>query len=323
MNLNSISEPEKLKHIFIKLFRVKNSMSFSENIIKNLKVDKKILLVSGHRSLFFPDTNPYEEGMRGVVESLRKLICTGAEPAGALYSVKEEKVSCFPEWEKGVKKALNYFRVPLFNENLYSFISESTFRERCFFSSIIFIIGVLREDESPLPDYFHGNNQILLLVGYPGEEISGSLYNYYFHKSGGCPHVELEEEKRLFSALRHLIRKRLITSARSVSLGGLAIAIGEGLICNPEGPLGGEFKIDTYLSKVASFFGESQCRTVVSTGEELAYEVMKEVRKFHIPARYLGRVEKKGLIFDGSFTISPRGLLALWKNFRVRKTPSL
>jgi phosphoribosylformylglycinamidine synthase len=118
----------------------------------------------------------------------------------------------------------------------------------------------------------------------------------------------------LIEALLEAIRGGHVASAHDCSDGGLAVALAECCIADPERRVGADVDLSPWsaLPLRALLFGEAQGRVVVSTPE--AADVLAIARKHGVPARQIGAVRAASpslrLTVGGRAIVAPLDRLA-------------
>jgi Phosphoribosylformylglycinamidine (FGAM) synthase, synthetase domain len=108
--------------------------------------------------------------------------------------------------------------------------------------------------------------------------------------AGQPPRCDLERERATIDALLEAIAAGLVHSAHDCSEGGLAVALAECAIGDPERPVGADVMLDAWseLSLRALLFGEAQARIVVSTPDP--QRVLDVAARHGVPAHTIGIV---------------------------------
>jgi phosphoribosylformylglycinamidine synthase len=79
-----------------------------------------------------------------------------------------------------------------------------------------------------------------------------------------------------------------------MSYGGLAVALAESCINNPDKPLGASIYISRKLRDDELFFGESQSVIIISINEKYLLDMERIASKNIIPCVTIGRVKDNG-----------------------------
>ena len=89
------------------------------------------------------------------------------------------------------------------------------------------------------------------------------------------------------SAVRDAIRADLIKSAHDCSEGGIAVALAESCLA---GDIGADVHLEDDLAPVASLFGETQSRIVVSVADSDAEKFVAHLIERNVPYGVIGTV---------------------------------
>jgi phosphoribosylformylglycinamidine synthase len=134
---------------------------------------------------------------------------------------------------------------------------------------VIGMIGLVEDLSHITRATFHRDGDAILLLGEPRGELGGSEYLATIHGKvlGPPPSCDVDQERKIIDALLEAIRAEAVSSAHDCSDGGLAVALAECCIANPEHENGAEIDLSSYsaFANRAILFGESQGRIVVSS----------------------------------------------------------
>jgi phosphoribosylformylglycinamidine synthase len=253
--------------------------------------------------------DPFEGAKVAVAESARNIACVGAEPLGltdCLNFGNPEDPEVFWQFRRaveGIAEACRVLDIPVTGGNV-SFYNESP-QGAIDPTPMIGIVGLVQGSGGPLPfptSYFQREGDLVFLVGETREELGGSEYLKQIHglKKGLPPRIDLHLEKCLHQFLRETIANGWIRSAHDCSEGGLAVALAECCVMNPEKKLGAEidlgrsgFQIRPYQKNIrldALLFGETQSRVIISASKTWEEELTQLAHKFHLPFSKIGIV---------------------------------
>jgi phosphoribosylformylglycinamidine synthase len=147
---------------------------------------------------------------------------------------------------------------------------------------------------------FQRDSAAILLLGDLGGELGGSEYLATIHSKviGPPPRCDVEREKAVIDVLLEAIRSGAVSSAHDCSDGGLAVALAECCIANPEHESGAEIDLSSYpdLSNRAILFGESQGRVMVSSVAPA--RVLEIAAKAGVPCAQIGKVHLHSSTLD-------------------------
>ena len=158
------------------------------------------------------------------------------------------------------------------------------------------MVGVVESIDHVTRATFRADGDAIVLLGETRDEIGGSEYLATIHGvvAGRPPRVDLDAEKRLIDALLAAIADGGVSSAHDCSDGGLAVALAECCMANPDERFGAEVDLSAWssLPMRALLFGETQGRVIVSTSQPDA--VLRAAESRGVPARVVGRVVEAG-----------------------------
>ncbi len=240
--------------------------------------------------------DPRVGGRIAVAEAARNVACTGARPLAITNCLnfgnptRPEVFFQFTEAVAGIRDACIALDTPVTGGNV-SFYNESP-TGSVHPTPVIGMLGVIDSLEQVTRSTFRNVGDTIVLLGDCTDEIGGSEYLATIHGvTGGPPPVcDLARERAVINTLLESIRAGVIASAHDCSDGGLAVAIAECVMANPECMVGAHVDLTTWdtLPLRAVLFGEAQGRVVVSSGE--AERVLKIAAANGVPARKLGTV---------------------------------
>jgi phosphoribosylformylglycinamidine synthase len=128
-----------------------------------------------------------------------------------------------------------------------------------------------------------------VLVGESEAELGGSEYLKVEHGlvSGKPPALDLDLETAVQAVVRDGIRDGLVKSAHDCSEGGIAVALAESCLA---GDVGADVHLHDDLPPVASLFGETQSRIVVTVADEDAEALVNTLLAANVPYGIIGSV---------------------------------
>jgi len=158
------------------------------------------------------------------------------------------------------------------------------------------MVGRIEELKNVTTPWFKNDGDFIILLGALKGELGGSEYLKVVHNiiAGDAPDIDLTFEKRIFNATLEAIQKGIVNSAIDISDGGLAVALAEACISNPEKPLGASVYISRKLRNDELFFGESQSVILISINEKYLLDIERIASKNIIPSVTIGRVKDNG-----------------------------
>jgi phosphoribosylformylglycinamidine synthase II len=261
----------------------------------------KILAATSDCNSLYCALDPREGAKIAVAEAARNLTCSGARALAVTDNLnfgnpyKPENFWQLHEAVEGIAEACRAFGTPvtggnvsLYNESPAGVVDPTP---------TIGMVGLIDEERHITTQWFKSGGDVVILAGQIGTELGGSQFLKVCHrrKQGPPPHVGLELEIKVQSAVRGLIREGLVKSAHDCSEGGLAIALAE-CCFNPSGLLGADVDLDgverarTPASTPQILFNESQSRIVISTAPANVENTISTLRKCGVPFQKLGKI---------------------------------
>ena len=243
-----------------------------------------------------------------VAEAARNVACTGARPMAITNCLnfgnpkRPEVYFQFTQAVRGMGEACSALGTPVTGGNV-SFYNENP-RGAVHPTPVIGMVGLIDSLEHITRSGFSTEGDDVLLFGEPNDELGGSEYLARIHDvvAGAPPRCDLPREKATIDALLESIRAGAIRSAHDCSDGGLAVALAECCIADPDGTIGADIELSQWSSLPlrALLFGEAQARIIVSTPESPT--VLEIARKHGVSARVIGQVRAR----EAGFTIRVR-----------------
>ena len=117
--------------------------------------------------------------------------------------------------------------------------------------------------------------------------LGGSEYLKRIHglKAGAPPQTDLALAKRVSEFTLEIIRRGWVKSAHDCSEGGLAVALAECCLSNPDQEVGARIDLSPFDGRLdALLFGETQSRVIVSC----ARENVGQIQNGSVPVTVLG-----------------------------------
>jgi phosphoribosylformylglycinamidine synthase II len=241
--------------------------------------------------------DPRVGGRIAVAEAARNVACVGARPMAitnclnfgnptrpAVYYQLREAIAGMGEACRALGTPVTGGNVSLYNESPAGAIYPTP---------VVGMVGLIDDFSHVTRAGFRDDAETaIVLLGEPTDELGGSEYLARIHSvvAGAPPRCDLRGERALIDALLAAVRAGAIRSAHDVSDGGLAVAIAECCIGNPERLVGADVDLSAWsaLPIRALLFGEGQGRIVVSAAD--APVVLAIAREHGVPARSIGTV---------------------------------
>ncbi len=264
--------------------------------------------------------DPYEGGKLAVAEAARNLACVGATPLAVTDCLNfgnpedPEIMWQFAQAVRGISDACRAFHTPVTGGNV-SFYNESP-RGAIDPTPVIGMIGLIQAQGSrlkaqgkssglqppasslqPITANFKDEGDVIVLLGETREELGGSEYLKVVHKrkQGLPPRVNLAAELRLQRLMAEAHAAGLLKSAHDCSEGGVAVALAECCLMEPDRMVGATIDLAYSVQRTAYrtdalLFGESAGRIVVSCERQQAETVKRLAKRFGVAASVIGCV---------------------------------
>ena len=243
--------------------------------------------------------DPRRGAMLAVAEAARNVACAGALPIGATNCLnfgnpeRPEIMWQFVEAVEGIAEACRALDVPITGGNV-SLYNETDGRA-IYPTPIIGVVGVIDDASRVVARPFRAAGDDIVLLGESFDELGGSEYLKTIHGmvKGEPPQLDLGRERALIALLARAAERGLLRSATDCSDGGLAVALAE---CTFEtGGIGLEADVPAVTpatgatAAVATLFGESASRAVVSVRPDDRAAFLELATELRVPHRVIGR----------------------------------
>lgn len=322
-SIQSVPQPESYKEVARFLLGHPNiaskawvaeqydSMVGTDNASTNNPTDAAVVRIKGTNKAIsitvdcnsrYVNADPEEGCAIAVAEAARNIVCSGGEPV-AITNCLNFGNPYVPEvyWQfvgaiKGMKKACEKFGTPVTGGNV-SFYNQSSDEGPVFPTPTIGMLGILDDISTRTSIPFKNEGDLIYMIGKAENDIASSeyLYSYCKVKASPSPYFDIDLEYKVQTAVKTVIKEKLIASAHDVSDGGLFIALAESAMA---GSLGFNINTDSVVRKDAYLFGEGQSRVVVSVKPENQKKFEQILNKENILFSLLGKVVKDGFIVD-------------------------
>ena len=277
----------------------------ADAVVLRLKgTDKGIALATdGNGRYTFLD--PFTGGMIAVAEAARNVVASGAEPLAITNCLnfgdptRPEIMWQFAEAVRGMAAACGALQTPVTGGNVSLY--NETMGKAIFPTPIVGMLGVLDHISHTTTPVWKEAGDMVVLLGETREELGGSEYLKVCHGlvQGRPPAVDLDLERRVQRCCLEAIRGGVVRSAHDCSDGGLAVALAEGCISDPENQIGVDVSLPETLRPDALFFGETQSRMILSLREADVTRLQAIADHHGVVVTPLGRTGGSRLICRG------------------------
>jgi phosphoribosylformylglycinamidine synthase II len=233
-----------------------------------------------------------------VAECCRNLSTVGALPVATTNNLnfgnpeRPEIMAQLVESVEGMAEACEFFEVPVTGGNVSLY--NETLGEAIFPSPVVGIVGVMKTKE-PVSIAFKHKARAVMLLGGVGTcddvRFGGTQYAKHVLKSlwGLPPALDMEYEKRVHAAMRHIVTFGLAESAHDLSDGGLAVALAE---CAQT--IGATIDLDSDLRPEFLLFHEGPSRILFTTER---IDVVQNIAQDHgVEALHVGVTMEEKLV---------------------------
>ncbi|MDG2123454.1 MAG: phosphoribosylformylglycinamidine synthase subunit PurL, partial [Verrucomicrobiales bacterium] len=223
-------------------------------------------------------TDPYAMGAACVDETLRQLVCCGADPDRVAlldnFCVGNphdpDELGRLVETCKGMADAAVTYVAPFVSgkDSFYNYFETEDGPVSIPVTLLASAIGVVEERADVTGASIRGEGNVLYLVGEMQDAVGGSVYARVNDIGGAAvPEVDCEANLARYRKLHRAIRSGLVSSAHDVSEGGLVVALAEMAYSEKAGV---EVEIGTDLASAGALFSESPGCIVVEVSVDSA-----------------------------------------------------
>ncbi len=258
--------------------------------------------------------SPREGAKLIVAECCRNLSTVGAKPVAATNNLnfgnpeRPEIMAQLVEAIEGMAEACAFFETPITggNVSLYNETRAGDDLVAIFPTPVAGIVGLL-PTRTPVTIPFKMADRDVVLLGGLGfcdaTRFGGTQYAKQVLDDlwGMPPAIDLDYEKRVQAAIRHIIADGLAESSHDLSDGGLAVALAE--CCFSPGNIGAAITLDSGLRPEHLLFHEGPSRILLSTADA--------VRVSEIAAGHGVECPVIGKTVEGRLSIRNRDILLL------------
>jgi phosphoribosylformylglycinamidine synthase len=291
----------------------------SDAAVLRIKGTAKALALSVDCNSRYCLLDPYVGAMIAVVEAARNVTCAGARPLGLTDCLnfgnpeKPEVMWQFRQAVAGIRDACKVLGIPVVSGNV-SFYNETDGRSIPPTPAIA-LVGLLDDVNHHTTQWFKGEGDVIVLLGRTREELGGSEYLATVHGTlrGTPPWIDLSVEKQAQEVCRRAAREGLLRSAHDLSEGGLAVALAESCVSNPDGGgFGVEVEMEGAIRPDAWLFGESQSRILLSLRRKNLNRLRDLAAAAEVPCAVLGEVRGQRLRIGTLVDLSLADLRRVW-----------
>jgi phosphoribosylformylglycinamidine synthase len=255
------------------------------------------LSVDGNGRFVYLD--PFRGAQLAVAEAARNVACAGATPIGATNCLnfgnpeKPDIMWQFARAVEGIGAACRALDIPITGGNVSLY--NETDGKGVLPTPVLGVVGVIEHADTAIGRTFKSDGDAIVLLGDSYDELGGSEYLKVVHRvvKGVPPKLDLTGESALQRVLVKGVGGGLIRSAHDCAEGGLAVTLAECCFDTPFGAVADVPPVDASVvafADVATLFGESASRVVVSVDRSRTAELETLATEADVPVAVIGRV---------------------------------
>ena len=272
---------------------------------------KKGLAMSVDCNARFVFLDPFEGARLAVAECSRNVSLAGGEPLGLTDCLnfgnpeKPEIMWQFAEACRGLSAACRELSVPVVGGNVSLY--NETDGEAILPTPTVAVVGLLPDVTKTCGAAFTQAGDLVAVLGETRGALGGSelLLALHGRTAGLPPRLDVGKELGLQQAVRELVRAGRLHSAHDPSEGGLAVALAESCIMNPDARFGAKVALSAgTVAKHAFWFGEDPSRAVISFAPAEQAAVTAACQQHGVAFALVGTVGGDSLVVEGEFTVA-------------------
>jgi phosphoribosylformylglycinamidine synthase len=242
--------------------------------------------------------DPYRGAQLAVAEASRNVACAGGQPIGATNCLnfanpqRPETMWQFAQAVQGMGDACRALGIPITGGNVSLY--NETDGKGVLPTPVLGVVGLIEDADRVVRRAFRSAGDVVVLLGENRDELGGSEYVKLLHGliRGEPPSLDLAREGVLQSVLVDGVGAGVIRSAHDCAEGGLAVTLAE---CCFDSALGVDVDVTGVTAApewraVATLFGESASRVVVSVSSEHLERLLAMAAAVKLPAARIGVV---------------------------------
>jgi phosphoribosylformylglycinamidine synthase len=278
--------------------------------VVRVKGTERALALSTDCNSRFVYLDPFLGAQLAVAEAARNVACAGGEPIGATNCLnfgnpqKPEIMWQFARAVEGIGAACRALGIPITGGNV-SLYNETDGRG-VLPTPVLGVVGLIENADAVVRRAFRAAGDAVVLLGDSRAELGGSEYLAAIHGriAGRPPALDLRREAALQRLLVAGAAAGIIRSAHDCSEGGLAVTVAESCFDSALGvnvDVPGVDGAAPGFEEVATLFGESASRVVVSVDAGRLPELLALAAAHAVPAARIGTVggDRIRLAIDG------------------------
>ncbi len=257
-----------------------------------VKENGKALAMSSDCNPRYCYIDPHKGGALAVVESGRNVAMSGARPLSITDCLNfgnpenPEVMWQFAEACEGIKEACLELNTPVVSGNVSLY--NETNGVSVFPTPAIAMVGLNDDQNRVLPSSFQGDENHLILIGETKMDFGGSLYlkELFGETTGSLRDIDYSKELKLWDLVIEANRQDLLSSAKDLSSGGLAIALAKMSAVSGKGVI-----VGIRVPDERAIFSESQSRAILEVNSKENLEaVIAMGKKMGLKTDIIGKV---------------------------------
>ena len=256
-----------------------------------IKENGKALSMSSDCNPRYCYIDPKKGAALAVVESGRNVAMSGARPLSITDCLNfgnpenPEVMWQFAECCEGIKEACLALNTPVVSGNVSLY--NETNGVSVYPTPAIAMVGLNEDQDKVLPSSFQEDDSIVLLVGDTKGEFGGSLYlkALYGETVGSLPEFDYKAELALWELVIEGNKKGLLSAAKDVNVGGIALALSKMAAVSGKG-----ISASIEVGESKNIFDESQSRALLEVSKENLAEVEAMAKGLGLSLQAVGRV---------------------------------
>jgi phosphoribosylformylglycinamidine synthase II len=242
--------------------------------------------------------DPYRGAQLAVAEASRNVACAGGQPIGATNCLnfanpqRPEIMWQFAQAVQGMGDACRTLGIPITGGNVSLY--NETDGKGILPTPVLGVVGLIEDADRVVRRAFRAAGDAVILLGENRNELGGSEYLKVVHGviRGEVPALDLAREAALQQLLVEGAAAGVIRSAHDCAEGGLAVTVAECCFDSTHGVDVDVRGVEASAAwrDVATLFGESASRVVISVSPEHIDRVLAMAAAAKLPAARIGVV---------------------------------
>ena len=268
----------------------KHPGSLDASVIR-VKENGKALAMSSDCNPRYCYIDPKRGAALAVAESGRNVAMSGARPLSITdclnYGNPEnpEVMWQFAQGCEGIKEACKALGTPVVSGNVSLY--NETNGVSVYPTPAIAMVGLNDDAAKVLPSSLQCEGNVVVLIGETKGEFGGSLYikELFGETTGVAPSLDYDKELALWDVVIEANKEGLLTAAKDVGLGGIAVSLSKMAAVGNKG-----IEASVELKHPRDIFDESQSRALLEVAPENVQRVLEMAQARGLQAQVIGTV---------------------------------